>query len=426
MPVWWHIITMHIDVITSAATLAGLKPDWERIYGEDPDAHFFLSWDWIFKRLETRGTRWFVLAAREHAKAPPVAFFPMRMITRMQTGGGLWNDIDMAGKPSSDFSGLLCLPQFEGRAVPALAQHLLGMNWRSLWLNYFRASRKRTRLLLSSFSDREFGKVDVGGVNPGETVDNMICPFAELPATWDDYLNVSLSANTRQKLRRFLKRVEAADDLRFTHTDGETLERDLQIIIDFWSEQWAASKGDQADVIRWTIRLVTTECFRDGTLFLPMLWQGDRPLGGLVCFTDRAHDNLLFYVAGRDQSFSDFPAGLVLHAHAIRHAIENGYKTYDFLRGNEPYKYSFATGEYRVINTRIETKSGMNLGGKIDPMSVPMALAMGRDLLRNNHPGAAEFVFREVLKADPENGEAFEASRRLATARVDALAQERR
>jgi CelD/BcsL family acetyltransferase involved in cellulose biosynthesis len=342
----------------------------------------------------------------------------MRMITRMRTGEGLWNDIDMAGKPSSDFSGLLCLPHFEGRAVPAIARHLLGMNWRTLWLNYLRASRKRTRLLLRHFPDREFAKVDIGGINPGETVDNTICPFAELPATWDDFLTGSLSANTRQKVRRFLKRVEESDDFRLTHADGESFERDLDTVVEFWSAQWAAGKGEQAEVIRRTIRLVATDCFRDGTLVMPLLWRGDRPLGGLVCFTDRAHDSLLFYVAGRDQSFDDLPAGLVLHAHTIRYAIENGFKTYDFLRGNEPYKYSFATGEYRVINTRVETKSGANLGARIDPMSVPMVLALAKDLARNSHAAAAEYAYRQVLQIDTGCCEAVEACRKLTTARV--------
>ncbi|MCG6856677.1 MAG: GNAT family N-acetyltransferase [Salaquimonas sp.] len=412
---------MRVDIVTNFRELAGMRPDWERVYDADPEAHFFLSWDWMTKRLDIDNTRWFVLAVREDADdAPYVAFFPMRMVTRMQTGTAFWNDIEMAGKPSSDFSGFLCLPQFEGRAIPALARHLLGMGWKSLWLNYFRASRKRSRLFLGFFPDRDFDKVDVGGVNPGDVIDNTICPYADLPDSWDDYLGTSVSANTRQKVRRFLKRVEETDEFRITHADAATIDRDLDIVVRFWSEQWAASKGKEAEVIQQTIRTATMECFDAGSLFLPVLWQGDRPLGALVCFADARHKTLLFYVAGRDQSFDDLPAGLVLHAYAIRHAIASGMTKYDFLRGNERYKYSFATGEYRVVNTRIVTKSGKNLGGNIDPMSVPMVLQAAKQLIQMKHVAAAEIGFRQVLLIDPGCAEALEGYRRLNAARTKA------
>jgi CelD/BcsL family acetyltransferase involved in cellulose biosynthesis len=410
---------MHVDVVTNHKELTGLKADWERVYDGDPEAHFFMSWDWLMKRMEIEHTCWFVLVARGGPGGPPVGFFPMRMLIRMRAGTAFWNDIEMAGKPSSDFSGFLCLPQFEGRAIPAFAKHLLSMNWRSIWLNYFRASRKRTRLFLRFFPDRQFDLADIGGVNEGDTVDNTICPFAALPESWDAYLN-GLSSNTRQKLRRFLRRVEESDDYRITHADEASVESDLDALIAMWGDKWGASKNEEARRIQQTIQLVTLDCFKDGNLFMPVLWQGDRRVGALICFTDKRHDNLLFYVAGRDESFNDLPGGLVLHAHAIRHAIENGFKTYDFLRGNEPYKYSFATGEYRAINIRIVTKNGHNLGGRIDPMSVPMALSAAKELAKKNMAGPAEIGYRQILQVDPNNTEAMAACRRLTEARVRA------
>ena len=33
--------------------------------------------------------------------------------------------------------------------------------------------------------------------------------------------------------------------------------------------------------------------------------------------------------------------GIVLLAHVVRDAIERGFPTFDFLRGEEPYKYAF-------------------------------------------------------------------------------------
>jgi CelD/BcsL family acetyltransferase involved in cellulose biosynthesis len=71
-----------------------------------------------------------------------------------------------------------------------------------------------------------------------------------------------------------------------------------------------------------------------------VLWREETPLGALASFVDPQKASLLFYIGGRDESVDNPPPGLVLHAHSIRHAIANGFRTYDFLRGNEGYKYS--------------------------------------------------------------------------------------
>jgi CelD/BcsL family acetyltransferase involved in cellulose biosynthesis len=51
------------------------------------------------------------------------------------------------------------------------------------------------------------------------------------------------------------------------------------------------------------------------------------------------------YQAGRDPSWRRFSIGLVILAHAIRNAVEDGMREYRFLRGGEPYKYRLATAD---------------------------------------------------------------------------------
>jgi hypothetical protein len=68
---------------------------------------------------------------------------------------------------------------------------------------------------------------------------------------------------------------------------------------------------------------------------------------------------LLFYIGSRDETFDDLPPGFVLHAYSIRHAIENGFTTYDFLCGNEPYKYSFGAQDHHTRCIVLSTRSGV-------------------------------------------------------------------
>jgi len=52
-----------------------------------------------------------------------------------------------------------------------------------------------------------------------------------------------------------------------------------------------------------------------------------------------------YYQAGRDPSYDKQSVSFVLLTHTIREALEDGAHQYRFLRGDEPYKYRFATSD---------------------------------------------------------------------------------
>ena len=55
-----------------------------------------------------------------------------------------------------------------------------------------------------------------------------------------------------------------------------------------------------------------------------------------------------YFQAGFDTAWADASVGLVLMAHTVREAIEEGADEYDLLLGDEDYKARFATDERRV------------------------------------------------------------------------------
>lgn len=410
---------MHVDIIDDIEGFKRVRENWNAVYEADPEAQFFLSWTWLAQWFADAERNWFVLAARPDADASAyVAFLPLRLRTKLRKGLGFYNEINMAGNYTADYTGLICEPRSDCQAIPALARRLKTLNWARMRLENIRASDARVRLLLAHFPDRTFDTEKIRRINESDNIDNCICPHVNLPGDWDGYLG-GLSANTRQKIRRFLRTVENDAAFRITHAQADTVERDLKILFGFWTSRWGARKGDRMDVILNSSFSMLLRCFESGSLFLPVLWRGETPLGALASLVDPQKGSLLFYIGGRDESFDSPPPGTVLHAYSIRHAITNGFKTYDFLRGNEAYKYSFGARERRISCFVVTTKTTRNLGEKLDRRSVPVVLRHATKLHEAGEVEDAERGYRQVLEVEPRDPIALHGLGQLLAARCN-------
>jgi CelD/BcsL family acetyltransferase involved in cellulose biosynthesis len=59
------------------------------------------------------------------------------------------------------------------------------------------------------------------------------------------------------------------------------------------------------------------------------------------------------YNSGFDPARAVLAPGIVLLAHVIRDAIDRGFPIFDFLRGEEPYKYGFGPSPEDVLNVKV-------------------------------------------------------------------------
>jgi len=371
----------------------------------DPDAQFYLSSTWIFQWMSVALSKRVVLAARF---GPPgsdyVAFFPLRFRVRMKKGGGFYTIVDMACQGIADYTGFICRPEHDEAVIPAFANAIRQFKWREFNLDFLRTSDARAELLLRSFPAKDYRIKDESDAMAAGAIDHAICPYVDLPDSWDAYLATRMSANSRQKARRVLKKIEESDDLTITHADKATYERDLDIVLRMWDTKWSTRRRRNLGAIVNIVREMLTYCFEQDALFLPMLWQGDRPVCGLALLVDPRKKSYLFMITGRDETYKGPPPGFALHAHAIRHAIENGFKTYDFLQGNDRYKYSFGVEE-RTVLSRIVIPKAQHAG--LDERCLATALARTRVLQKEGKLAEAERGYRQIIRMDPQSSGAL-------------------
>jgi CelD/BcsL family acetyltransferase involved in cellulose biosynthesis len=191
---------------------------------------------------------------------------------------------------------------------------------------------------------------------------------------WTGYLS-SRTANFRQQLGRKERRVADAGGA-FRLSDGDRLSRDLDVLFALHRERWGGTPTAFARLETFH-RDFAEVAMRRGWLRLWFLEIRGEPAAAWLGF--RYGSSEAYYQAGRARRFDALSPGLVLMAHTIRAAAEDGLGEYRFLRGDEAFKGRF-TDEEVVVDTVAAARGAS--------ASAALALAvLGRRALRGIMPG---------------------------------------
>jgi CelD/BcsL family acetyltransferase involved in cellulose biosynthesis len=88
-------------------------------------------------------------------------------------------------------------------------------------------------------------------------------------------------------------------------------------------------------------RAFAADLATQGRVWLTTLDVAGTPVAAWYGFA--AGDSMCFYQSGRDPAWEHASVGQVLMGMMIRRAIEQGFRTFDFLRGDEPYKMTWTS-----------------------------------------------------------------------------------
>ncbi len=372
---------MRIETIETIERLFEVELAWDELYKSDPHAHVYLSSDFLCSvAIRVAGKFRILVAWSDDGRC--VGLLPLIVTTRWSKPENcLVNVLDMLGHVfDSDYTGILCDPAHEPEVCRALAAEISRMPFARIILNYFSGPASRLEAFTGAFDSKTFGhKANEHLINEGQT-NNLICPYVELPDTFDAYL-AGLSANSRQKLRRLLRKLDSDPTLQIKKSRPETFTQDVTILSKLWYLKHAEQKGrKRATRLAELFKDVAMLGLANGMVYLAILWRDGKPIAAQANYIDRVRREALFHVAGRDDAVRDLSAGLMLQAHCIRWAIANRLKRYDFTVGNEPYKFSLGGVERRIVSAEVFTRSGTNIGDKLDQSSREDVLHLIRQL----------------------------------------------
>jgi CelD/BcsL family acetyltransferase involved in cellulose biosynthesis len=166
------------------------------------------------------------------------------------------------------------------------------------------------------------------------------CPVLALPPSWETYL-ASLSGKHRHELLRKTRRLERdAPDARVSSVSTPAaIESRLGDFLGLHRRSLAGKARFMDDRMEGFFRRVFIAFAERGAC---RLWFLDTSSGPIAAFVTIEWDGTVgLYNSGFDPGRAALSPGVVLLAQLVRDAIARRRRTFDFLRGEERYKYEF-------------------------------------------------------------------------------------
>jgi CelD/BcsL family acetyltransferase involved in cellulose biosynthesis len=176
-------------------------------------------------------------------------------------------------------------------------------------------------------------------------------PAIQLADDWDAYL-AGIDKKQRHEIRRKMRRAKEGQQAVSWHqtNDPELLEAETE---DFFNLMTTDPEKQQflTEKMRVQIKNIIEWAYDADLLQLSFLNVGDQKAAGYLCFDYQ--DRIWVYNSGFDPQFRDYSPGWVMLGYLIQNAIENGKKVFDFMRGDETYKYRFGATDSFVLKVEI-------------------------------------------------------------------------
>lgn len=166
-----------------------------------------------------------------------------------------------------------------------------------------------------------------------------VCPVIPLPDNWNDYLE-QLDGKQRREIRRKLRKAGQESLVSWHVTPADAVHEAMP---DFLRLHQLSTPEKAAFMTPLMAQFFTelAEAFvAKGWLELIFLHINGQPMASYFAF--RWRESILLYNSGFDNAAGDaLSPGWLLLAYHIEYAISKGMKRYDFMRGDEAYKFHF-------------------------------------------------------------------------------------
>ncbi len=177
-------------------------------------------------------------------------------------------------------------------------------------------------------------------------------PCISLPGDWDAYLE-SIDKKQRHEIRRKMRRAAEAEvpAVMYITSDPAKVEEDCEAFLALMAQD-EEKAAFLTPAMREQFKLNTRTAFDQGYLQLAFLKIGDENATAYLNYD--YNSRIWVYNSGIDRRFMEYSPGWVLLGHLLQWANEHGRSAFDFMRGNEDYKYKFGAVDHFVCRLTLK------------------------------------------------------------------------
>jgi CelD/BcsL family acetyltransferase involved in cellulose biosynthesis len=332
---------MPLRLETITTSLEALREPWSELWDHCPSATPFQSPEWLLPWWKHLGRgRLAVVAAWD---GPHLAALAPLFIRRYY--GTPLRRLSLVGTGNTDYLDLLAHPDQIARALEALIPYTVRCipGWDFADFQQLPTDSALDHAPLPA------GCRDV-------LVAQEVCPALMLEADPERF-RAAISSRMRSNLRYYQRKLEAEGGV-FATADAESLGKSLDALFELHQTRWRKRRlpGVFSSARVRSFHHEAAHGFLErGWLRLHTLQLGGAIRAALYCFVCNRRG--YYYAGGFDPALARLSPGTVLTGHAIEEAAQEGAWIFDFLRGDEPYKYTWGA-EDRINFRRLIWRVG--------------------------------------------------------------------
>lgn len=324
-----------------------LRDQWQRLFTQTESAPF-LSWEWLSTWYEYFGasrTPFILKATRENRL---IGLLPLCLEEKKVLGMSL-KRLAFIGEQvgGADYLDLIAEPEDKREILSAVFEFLKKENCFDLICLENLASDSELVGFLRCFNERPAKQ----NLRFAEST-AAICPQINLSGGWEIILKESKRASN---FKRKLKQLEKIPDfeLRTVTSPDETgaaFERFFYLHEKRWSRNGGSELSGHPRLVSFQRDLIRSLA-ATGLLRFDELWARGKCRAAVYGLDDGR--TFYYYNSGYDLEWANFSVGLVLIGLSVKNAVARGNSVYDFLRGDETYKFDWANDKSELVTANI-------------------------------------------------------------------------
>lgn len=330
---------IQISVVDTYDKMKQLQPEWNDLLRSSSANTMFLTFEWLLAWTEvflSKNRKLFILTFSEDEKLVGIAPF---YIDSIKFGIFTLKEIRFIGFPEagSDYLDVIVEKGREQIIAASIFTHLLYES-RSKWDVIRIYNIRSNSLFLLYFMNRfeavgKFYQISMGPY----------CPQVLLPASESDFYT-GLSKGRRKKLKRDIRVIFREDSAVHRFSDGVNTSAYLDEFFDLYDEK-TSWNGDR---IKLFLENYLNQCVGTVSLQVDLLTVKNQNIAGLLHLRYGKSISLFLMAVDKEHN-PKISIGNALVGLCIKNSINEKLRYYDFLKGDEPYKFHWASGGVRCM-----------------------------------------------------------------------------